>query len=93
MTKGILSRFRGKAWRWRFIQLDAPRCPPKFTAMQGDPDFYARLEPFRTFEGFAAFEAYAPVPDDWVVLAGDVVGSTKAIAEGRYKAVNMVGAA
>ena len=56
-------------------------------------DFYARLEPFTEFERFADFDAYAPVPDDWVVLAGDIEGSTQAIADGRYKAVNMVGAA
>ena len=61
--------------------------------MNGDTDFYARLEPFHAFDDFAAFETYAPVPDDWVVLAGDVIGSTEAIAAGRYKAVNMVGAA
>ena len=35
---------------------------------------------------------YRPLPDDWVVGFSDVVGSTEAIAKGRYKAVNMVGA-
>jgi hypothetical protein len=55
--------------------------------------FYADLPPFSEFEGFAEFGAYRPLPEDWVVLAGDVRGSTAAIADGRYKAVNMVGAA
>ncbi len=55
--------------------------------------FYADLPPLDAFERFAGADAYAPVPEDWVVLAGDVRGSTAAIAEGRYKAVNMVGAA
>jgi hypothetical protein len=55
--------------------------------------FYASLEPFQDFARFAEFDAYTPVPDDWVVLAGDIKGSTSAIAAGRYKAVNMVGAA
>ncbi len=32
------------------------------------------------------------MPEDWAVGFSDVVGSTKAIAEGRYKAVNTVGA-
>ena len=36
---------------------------------------------------------YAPLPDDWTVGVADVVQSTKAIAEKRYKAVNMAGAA
>ena len=58
-----------------------------------DDDFYARLEPFVEFERFADFENYSRCPDDWVVLAGDIEGSTQAIADGRYKAVNMLGAA
>ena len=36
---------------------------------------------------------YTPLPDDWTVGIADVVQSTKAIAEKRYKAVNMAGAA
>ena len=36
---------------------------------------------------------YAPMPDDWVVGVSDVIDSTAAIAEGRYKAVNVAGAA
>ena len=36
---------------------------------------------------------YAPVPDDWQIAVGDVVGSTPAIAAGRYKDVNLAGAA
>ena len=36
---------------------------------------------------------YRPLPDGWALAAADVVGSTDAIAEGRYKAVNMAGAA
>ena len=36
---------------------------------------------------------FSPLPGDWVVGTADVVQSTKAIAENRYKAVNMAGAA
>ena len=36
--------------------------------------------------------SYRPIPDDWTIGFADVIGSTKAIKEGRYKAVNMVGA-
>jgi hypothetical protein len=36
---------------------------------------------------------FRPLPDDWVIGLADVVQSTKAIAENRYKAVNMAGAA
>lgn len=55
--------------------------------------FYAALPAFGEFDRFTEFDAYAPLPDDWVVLCGDIRGSTRAIAEGRYKQVNMVGAA
>jgi hypothetical protein len=55
--------------------------------------FYEELPAFDSFDGATEFEAYTPVPDDWVVLISDVVGSTVAIREGRYKDVNMVGAA
>jgi hypothetical protein len=60
---------------------------------EGSAGFYAALPGFSDFAGFADFDAYAPVPDDWVVLCGDIRGSTRAIEEGRYKQVNMVGAA
>jgi hypothetical protein len=56
-------------------------------------EFYAALPSFAEFDDFAEFDAYASVPDDWVVLCGDIRGSTRAIEEGRYKQVNMVGAA
>ena len=35
---------------------------------------------------------YSPLPDDWAVGVADIVESTKAIANQRYKAVNMAGA-
>jgi hypothetical protein len=35
---------------------------------------------------------FSPVPENWVVLLFDIVGSTKAVAAGAYKQVNMVGA-
>jgi hypothetical protein len=55
--------------------------------------FYNALAPFRRFDDFTDLGAYEPVPDDWVVMIADVEGSTRAIGQGRYKAVNMVGAA
>ena len=55
--------------------------------------FYNKLAPFHDFAAFVEFDAYEPVPDDWVVMIADVQGSTRTIEEGRYKDVNMVGAA
>jgi hypothetical protein len=36
---------------------------------------------------------YSPLPDDWTIGVADIVESTRAIADARYKAVNMAGAA
>ena len=48
------------------------------------------------FDGFGSLmdpAHYLPLPDDWTIGLADIVQSTKAIAEQRYKAVNMAGAA
>ena len=55
--------------------------------------FYASLPVFRDFTQVMDPALFRPLPDDWVVGVADVVQSTKAIAENRYKAVNMAGAA
>ena len=55
--------------------------------------FYNMLAPFHDFAEFVEFNAYEPVPDDWIVMTADVQGSTRAIEGGHYKNVNMVGAA
>ena len=56
-------------------------------------DFYAGLPVFRDFTHVMDPGVFRPVPGDWVIGMADVVQSTKAIAENRYKAVNMAGAA
>lgn len=56
-------------------------------------DFYSELPSFSDFSTVGALDAYRPVPDGWYVLAADIVRSTDAVAAGRYKEVNMVGAA
>ena len=56
-------------------------------------DFYASLPLFRDFTHVMDPGLFKPLPGDWVVGVADVVQSTKAIAENRYKAVNMAGAA
>lgn len=54
---------------------------------------YLDVEVFRDFARVVDPTVYAPVPSDcWIGLT-DVVNSTRAIADGRYKAVNMAGAA
>ena len=55
--------------------------------------FFGTLPSFDDF--MAVFEEtnYTPIPDGWTIVITDIKGSTKAITEGRYKDVNMVGAA
>lgn len=54
--------------------------------------FLSGLPAFSRFEGVADASNYKPLPDDWALATTDIVGSTRAIDNGRYKAVNMAGA-
>lgn len=56
-------------------------------------NFYDTLPELSQFEGVAEPANYRPLPDGWLLAIADVVGSTQAISEGRYKDVNMAGAA
>src|SRR5690242_7339516 len=56
-------------------------------------DYYASIPVFRGFARLMDPALYKPLPDDWTVGVADIVESTRAIAEKRYKAVNMAGAA
>jgi hypothetical protein len=55
-------------------------------------NFYESTPIFNEFAEAVRPENYRALPDDWVVGFSDVIGSTEAVAKGRYKAVNMVGA-
>jgi hypothetical protein len=57
----------------------------------GEP-FYGGIPVFRGFGRLMEPKLYSPLPDDWSIGVADIVESTKAIAEARYKAVNMAGA-
>jgi hypothetical protein len=54
--------------------------------------FYGRIPVFRGFSSLMDPALYSALPDDWSIGVADIVESTKAIAEARYKAVNMAGA-
>ncbi len=54
-------------------------------------DFYPSIQPVDSFESLALRESYSPLPTGWAVVAADVVSSTRAIREGRYKEVNTIG--
>lgn len=55
--------------------------------------FYKDIKGFSQFKDACHAAHYSDVPEDWCVVLTDVQGSTTAIEQGRYKDVNMVGAA
>lgn len=55
--------------------------------------FYESLPLQKDFTRLAEPASFTAVPDDWVLGVADIVDSTDEIAKGRYKTVNMVGAA
>lgn len=54
--------------------------------------FYADLAPLKQFLEITKPENFHSVPNDWYVVVTDIVESTKAIKEGRYKDINLLGA-
>jgi len=59
----------------------------------GSDTFYGSIPVFRGFGSLMDPALYSALPDDWTIGVADIVESTRAIAEARYKAVNMAGAA
>lgn len=55
--------------------------------------FYTDIPVFDDFSKVVDDSVYRRMPDDWFIGLTDVVGSTKAIEGGKYKSVNMAGAA
>jgi hypothetical protein len=62
------------------------------TAPAGPDTFYSAIPVFRGFASLMDPSLYSALPDDWSIGVADIVESTRAIAEARYKAVNMAGA-
>ena len=62
------------------------------TTPDGTDIFYGAIPVFRGFGSLMDPAMYAPLPDDWTLGVADIVELTKAIANQRYKAVNMAGA-
>ena len=56
-------------------------------------EFYHSLKPFNEFSGISEDKMYQTIPIDWTLVITDILGSTNAIKEGRYKEVNLIGAA
>ena len=62
------------------------------TTPGGSETFYGSIAVFRGFGRLMDPALYSPLPDDWSIGVADIVDSTKAIAQARYKAVNVAGA-
>lgn len=58
-----------------------------------ESDFYNSIEPMETLGELTLPGRFIEPPGDCWVIMTDVVGSTQAISEGRYRDVNLVGAA
>jgi len=62
--------------------------------MPGTAKFdFASLQPFRQFSDLTHDQFYHPLPADWRIVITDIIDSTSAIREGRYKEVTRLGAA
>lgn len=56
-------------------------------------NFYSELPLLTDLNEITDPSKFSPVPSDWQIAISDVVNSTKALAQGKYKAVNLMGAA
>lgn len=75
------------------MQLDQNMTAPGITAKTDGSSFFASLPTLDSFHALADPGVYTPIPNDWMIGVSDVVASTEAIKAGRYKAVNLAGAA
>lgn len=56
-------------------------------------NFYSELRLLDNFIDITDLRNFVDVPDDWYIIVTDIRGSTKAIEAGKYKEVNLLGAA
>ncbi len=56
-------------------------------------EFFSSIPRTSHFTGVVDEKNFFPAPDDWVIVIADIRGSTRAVDEGRYKDVNMIGGA
>ena len=55
--------------------------------------FYTEIPVFDDFSKVVDDRVYRRMPEDWIIGLTDVVGSSRAIENGKYKSVNMAGEA
>jgi hypothetical protein len=89
----FLNEAREPIFRHRRICFKIQVIAVPMATLNGSDKFYGTIPVFRGFASLMDPALYAPLPDDWSIGVADIVESTKAIAQARYKAVNMAGAA
>jgi len=89
----FLDEAREPIFRHRRICFKIQAIAVPMATLNGSDKFYGTIPVFRGFASLMDPALYAPLPDDWSIGVADIVESTKAIAQARYKAVNMAGAA
>lgn len=67
--------------------------PTSGTHSPFDRSWAASVPVLENFSEVANPQHYVPLPNGWFIAVSDVVNSTQAIEDGRYKAVNLAGAA
>lgn len=67
--------------------------PDPQAALEPNAFSYAALKPIEHFPDVLDGAHYVPVPDSWWIALSDVTMSTAAIEQGRYRTVNLAGAA
>ena len=55
--------------------------------------FYSDLAPITDFAAVTQAQSFHDAPVSWSIVIADIVSSTEAVAAGKYKTVNMIGAA
>lgn len=56
-------------------------------------DFFKRIPSVTEFISVVDERNFKPAPVDWIIVIGDIRSSSKAVADGRYKDVNIIGGA
>ena len=66
--------------------------PTSYMSKKDTSGFYSSLPVLESFFQISNPRHYTPLPDDWYVGVTDIVDSTKAVEEQKYKFVNILGA-
>lgn len=53
--------------------------------------FEERIPAFKRLEETLSPQSYIDIPEDWTIVVADVINSTRAIQEGRYRDINALG--